>query len=173
MTTAPLARSHQKLLYSALMRCAAQSVLELAANERFLGARPAILAVLHTSGRDLTYHPHVHLLVSAGGLSSDGRFLFPRQRRFLMPARMLSVLLRNKLRAAVRRADLYDLLSERARNAFDTPWVVHAQHAAHGHRALTRSSRSERSFLYRRVLHRATHAIPPGRPRYGSTTTQR
>ena len=53
-----------------------------------------------------------------------------------MPARMLSVLLRNKLRAAVRRADLYDDLPERARNAFDTPWVVHAQHAAHGHEAL-------------------------------------
>jgi hypothetical protein len=67
----PLARAHQKKLYGLLMRCAVAALRKLARDPRYLGARPGCLAVLHTWTRAMLYHPHVHLLVTAGGLSAD------------------------------------------------------------------------------------------------------
>ena len=103
----PVARSHQKLVYDALLRCAADAIITLAADPRHLGARPAILAVLHTHGRDLGYHPHAHVLVSAAGLSLDSeRLVNPKRRDFLLPARVLSVLFRHKMRDALEQVEL-------------------------------------------------------------------
>src|ERR671919_426430 len=62
-----LARAHQKLVYGVLMTAAAAALLKLAADPRYLGARPGLLAVLQTWTRALLYHPHVHMLVTAGG----------------------------------------------------------------------------------------------------------
>ena len=67
-------RSHrnQKLLYGLLMRVSAAAVTELCAEKRLLGALPGILAVLHTWNSRLAYHPHVHLLITGGGITADG-----------------------------------------------------------------------------------------------------
>jgi hypothetical protein len=133
-TLRPVARGHQRLLYDAMLRCAADAVLTLAADPRHLGARPAILAVLHTHGRDLGYHPHAHLLVSAGGLSPDAETFVPsKHARFLLPARVLSVLFRQKIRDALERAELTDGLPDAL---WRKPWVVHAQHAGSGQQVL-------------------------------------
>lgn len=130
----PVARSHQRIVYDALLRCAADAVLTLAADPKHLGARPAVLAVLHTHGRDLGYHPHAHLLVSAGGLSTDGsRFVASKHARFLLPARVLSVLFRQKMRDALEQAGLTEQLPD---TIFCTPWVVHGQHAGSGGQVL-------------------------------------
>src|SRR6266508_1518108 len=64
-----LAWAHQKLVYGLLMTAAAAALLKLSADPRYLGARPGVLAVLHTWTRALLYHPHVHMLVTAAGLS--------------------------------------------------------------------------------------------------------
>jgi hypothetical protein len=130
----PLARSHQKIVYDALLRCAADAITTLAADPRHLGARPAVLAVLHTHGRDLGYHPHAHLLVSAGGLdATSGRFVANKYPRFLFPARVLSVLFRQKLRNVLEHAGLTQHVPG---SLWTTPWVVHAQHAGSGERVL-------------------------------------
>jgi hypothetical protein len=63
----PLARSHQKKVYGLLLRCAAKTLQKLAADSRYLGGQIGCLAVLHTWTRAMHYHPHVHLLVTAGG----------------------------------------------------------------------------------------------------------
>lgn len=126
----PLAFRHQKLVYGALMRCAAAALLKLTADPRWLGATPTILAVLHTWTRALLYHPHVHLLVSAGGLSADGqRWLAAKHPAFLVPVRALSVIFRAKLREALRRAGLLEALPTMP---WRKPWVVHAQAARSG-----------------------------------------
>jgi hypothetical protein len=131
----PVARSHQKLIYDALLRCAADAILTLANDPRHLGARPAVLAVLHTHGRDLGYHPHAHLLVSAGGLDPNAeRFVANKYPRFLFPARVLSVLFRQKLRGALERAALTNTLPDAL---WHKPWVVHAQHAGSGQQVLS------------------------------------
>lgn len=62
-----LAWAHQKKVYGLLMRCAAVTLQKLAADPRYLGARIGCLAVLHTWTRAMLYHPHAHLLVTAGG----------------------------------------------------------------------------------------------------------
>jgi hypothetical protein len=130
----PLARSHQKQVYAILLRCAAAALLKLAADPRFLGASPGILAVLHTWTRAMLYHPHAHLLVTAGGLAPDGqRWVSPPRRRFLVPARALSVIFRAKVRTALHRAGL---LSAVPASLWRRPWVVHCQHAGRGKEVL-------------------------------------
>ena len=56
-------------VYGLLMRAAAETLLEVAANPKHLGAEVGVLAVLHTWGQNLTLHPHVHCVVTGGGLS--------------------------------------------------------------------------------------------------------
>ena len=67
----PLARAHQRAVYAALLQEAAAAVQTLAADRAWVGGQVGILAVLHTWTRTLDYHPHAHLLVTAGGLARD------------------------------------------------------------------------------------------------------
>ena len=63
----PFARSHQKLVYDVLFRASAEAAQQLARDPRFVGGTLGLVGVLHTWARDLSYHPHVHYLVPAGG----------------------------------------------------------------------------------------------------------
>lgn len=65
----PLVYANQKLLYALLHRCSAETLLELSGNKKYLGATPGILQILHTWGQNLNYHPHIHCIVSGGGLT--------------------------------------------------------------------------------------------------------
>jgi hypothetical protein len=129
-----LARSHQKRVYGAMMRAAAEALLTLAADPEFLGARPGLLAVLHTWTQALLYHPHVHVLVTAGGLANDRTaWVRPRHDGFLGPGYVLAVLFRATLRDALRRTGL---LADAPRNVWNRRWVVHIQHAGSGEKVL-------------------------------------
>ncbi len=68
-----LFRSNQKVFYDLLMSLTAQCVMDVAGNPKRLAAMPGILAVLHTWTGTLEYHPHVHCLVTGGGVSPDGQ----------------------------------------------------------------------------------------------------
>jgi hypothetical protein len=130
----PIARSHQRLVYDALMRAAAEALLRVATDPQHLGARPAILAVLHTWTQDLRYHPHVHVLITGGGLAPDGTRWVPTPRPdFLFPGYVLSPVFRGKMRDALRRANLADQVAPRT---WTRDWVVHVQSAGSGHRVL-------------------------------------
>ncbi|MCP5099268.1 MAG: hypothetical protein GY943_27255, partial [Chloroflexi bacterium] len=61
-----MARSHQKLIYNLLFHASAATTQQLAQNPRWLGGNIGMMGVLHTWGRNLSYHPHVHYLVPAG-----------------------------------------------------------------------------------------------------------
>ena len=65
-----LARSNQKAVYDLLFRASAEALKKLAMDPKFLGGRIAIISVLHTWGRDLSYHPHVHYIIPGGCLST-------------------------------------------------------------------------------------------------------
>ena len=83
------------------MKTAAAALQKLTRDPRFLGAHIGALAVLHTWTRAMLYHPHVHMLVTAGGLSSDqARWVEPKNPKFLLPVRALSLIFRAKMRAA-------------------------------------------------------------------------
>jgi len=129
-----LAFAHQRVVYGVLMRSAAAALQRLAADPRDVGARVGCLAVLHTWTRAMLYHPHVHLLVTAGGLSPDGtQWIAPKNPAFLVPVQALSVIFRAKVCAGLRRAGLLDQVSP---EIWTTPWVVHAQPAGRGQRML-------------------------------------
>jgi hypothetical protein len=82
----------------------------------------------------LLYHPHVHLIVTAGGLSLDRtHWIRPKNPAFLVPVRALSVIVRAKMCAALNRAGFLD---QTPAAVWTTPWVVHAQPAANGERVL-------------------------------------
>ena len=80
---APLALRNQRLFYSLLFRAASETLLEIAADPRHLGARIGVLAVLHTWSQNLRHHPHLHCLVPAGGLALDNSRWIATRSRFL------------------------------------------------------------------------------------------
>lgn len=67
----PLLCSNQKLLYGFFHRCCAETLLELSADKKHLGATPGIIQVLHTWDQEIRYHVHMHCIISGGGLTSD------------------------------------------------------------------------------------------------------
>lgn len=69
----PLIYCNQNLLYGLLHRCCAETLLELSADKKWLGATPGIIQVLHTWNQELEYHVHIHCIVSGGGLTKDGK----------------------------------------------------------------------------------------------------
>ena len=101
---APLVLQNQKLLYSLLFRAVSQTLLEIAADPRHLGARIGFLAVLHTWSQNLLHHPHIHCVVPAGGIATDGSEWIRCRRTFFLPVRVLSRLFRGKFLAFLRDA---------------------------------------------------------------------
>ncbi|HEU4681737.1 MAG TPA: transposase [Gemmatimonadales bacterium] len=88
---------NQRVLYDLLFRCAKETLLEIAADPRYLGARIGILAVLHTWNQVMSEHPHLHCIVPGGGLSMDRRrWIGTRSPEFFLPVRVLSALFRGK-----------------------------------------------------------------------------
>ena len=69
----PLLYCNQNLLYGLLHRCCAETLLELSADKKWLGATPGIIQVLHTWNQELDYHVHMHCIISGGGLTKDGK----------------------------------------------------------------------------------------------------
>src|SRR5205814_7661933 len=99
-----LAWSHQEVLYGLLLQSAARALQRLSWDPKYVGGQLAMLAVLHTWTRALLYHPHVHLLVSAGGLSEDGQHWVPaRNPAFLVPCFALGKIFRGKFKAGLKK----------------------------------------------------------------------
>ncbi len=130
----PLARAHPQKLYRMLPSTAVAALQKLALDPRYLGARIGCLAVLHTWTRAMLYHPHVHLLVTAGGLSADGTQWIPTKNpKYLVPEGALAVIFRAKLCAAVNKAKLLHLAPPQV---WKKKWVVHCQPAGSGRKVL-------------------------------------
>lgn len=106
---------NRKKLFDLLFASAAEALLELARNPRWLGADLGITSVLHTWTRDLRFHPHVHCIVTGGGLSPDGERWISTRPDFLFPVRVLGALFRGKFLAGLVR------LRDRGELCFDGP----------------------------------------------------
>ena len=97
----PLFLANRKLLYSLLHRAASQTLLTLARDKRYLGAEPGIIQVIHTWGQNLSFHPHVHCIISGAGLTRDLK-LRKSGRGFFIPIRAASKMFRGKFMAALK-----------------------------------------------------------------------
>jgi hypothetical protein len=138
-----LALHNQKVVYQLLFQASAETLLEIAADPKHLGAQIGFLSVLHTWGQNLQHHPHVHCVIPAGGLSPDGkRWIHPRCNAFFLPVKVLSRVFRGKFVAGLKRAfrkgelffpgSLKALEGEKAfaaflRKLFRQDWVVYAK----------------------------------------------
>ncbi len=100
----PIALQNQREVYGLLFRAAAETLQQIAADPKHLGAEIGFLAVLHTWGQNLQHHPHVHCVVPGGGLSPDGSHWVPCRPGFFLPVRVLSRVFRGKLLALIRAA---------------------------------------------------------------------
>ena len=101
---APLALQNKRELYQLLLKTSAETLKEIAADPKHLGADIGIIAILHTWGQTLTHHPHVHCVVPGGGLAPDGSCWVPSRDNFFLPVRVLSRVFRGKFIAGLRTA---------------------------------------------------------------------
>jgi len=103
-TVYPLMLHHPRRLYDLLFRAAAQSLLTLAADPQRLGAQIGVTAILHTWGQNLMFHPHLHCVVTGGGLSPDGSRWIATRPGYLFPVKVLGRLFRGKFLAGLKHA---------------------------------------------------------------------
>lgn len=129
-----LCRRNDREMYNLLFESATQTLLRLGQDPGRLGARIAITAVLHTWTRELDYHPHLHCIVSAGGLSLDETEFVRGSARYLFPVAVLGILFRglflDGLKKMVKKGkvrtdgiELDPLLD----TLYQTDWVVYAK----------------------------------------------
>jgi len=139
---AQLALQNRRVFYGLLFRAVSETLLEIAADPKRLGAQIGFLAVLHTWSQNLLHHPHVHCVVPAGGIAPDGGRWIRCHPKFFLPVRVLSRVLRGKLLDFLQ--DAYDKGKLHLRGEFaafadptrfqawlstfkSTDWVVHAK----------------------------------------------
>ena len=131
-----LIRSNQKSLYSTLLREAAEALRDVARHHKDLGAEIGLMAVLQTWTRDLRYHPHVHCIVPAGGLSPDRlRWISPRREGYFLPQAALAMRFRTRLKQALLQQHP-PLLLQVPPSVWSLDWVADVQPVGTGEPAL-------------------------------------
>jgi hypothetical protein len=134
-TLRPFIRSHQRIAYQAMFKASSQALKRLAKDERFIGtALPGFTGVLHTWGRQLQYHPHIHYIVPGGGLSTGRDAWLPSRANFFVPVKALSPIYRAMWKEEMTKAGLLESIDSQV---WTIPWNVHSQATSHGHSALT------------------------------------
>ena len=127
-------RRNQRPVYKLLFEAASKTLMTLAEDDKHLGAQLGITAVLHTWTRELDFHPHLHCIVTGGGLSKDGAKWVPANSKYLFPVKVLSRLFRGLFLDGLKRAveegavrlddtDLKSLLDA----LYGSEWVVYAK----------------------------------------------
>jgi hypothetical protein len=87
---------NRKVMYDLLFRSVSETLMELANDQKYLGARIGAIGILHTWGQNLMDHPHIHCIVTGGGLSADGNHWVSCRKGFFLPVRVMSALFRGK-----------------------------------------------------------------------------
>ena len=102
----PLALRNQEIVYNLLFKAASETLKTLTQDPKHLGAEVGFIAVLHTWSQTLMDHPHLHCIVTGGGLSPDGTHWIPCKEDFFLPVRAISRLFRGKFLAYLKEAKL-------------------------------------------------------------------
>lgn len=97
----PLIYCNQKELYALFFRAAAETILELSGNPAHLGGTPGFISIMHTWGSTLSYHPHIHVLLTGGGLDADWNW-HQKTDGFFLPGKAMSTLFKGKFLSGVK-----------------------------------------------------------------------
>ena len=118
-------RGHQRLCYSALFKASSETMKKLAADEKYIGGEmPGFLGVLHTWGRQLAYHPHLHYVVPGGAYSKDHDRWHPSRIDFYLPVKAMSKIFKAKFRDEMSKSGLDSHIPQ---EVWDQDWVVNCQ----------------------------------------------
>lgn len=121
----PFCRSHQSAAYGAMFKAASGAIKKLVKDPRFVGTDlPGFTGVLHTWGRQMQYHPHLHFIVPAGGVSTDRTKWLPAGNGFYLPVRALSKIFRAKFRDQMKSQNL---IRQIAPEVWQIAWNVNCQ----------------------------------------------
>lgn len=101
-----IAFQNQREVYGLQFRAVSETLQELAANRKYLGAQIGFMSILHTWGQNLMHHPHIHCVIPGGGLTAAGKWVNARK-RFFIPVRVLSRKFRGKFLALLQQAELH------------------------------------------------------------------
>lgn len=101
---------NQKEIYSILFKAASQTIAELAQDKKYLGAQIGTTIVMHTWGQNLMFHPHVHCIVTGGGLSLDGKYWVKSRKKFFIPVKVMAKMFRGKFLCFLKEAYYSDKL---------------------------------------------------------------
>lgn len=124
----PFIRRHQRIAYSALFAASSEAMKTLAPDPRLSGGDiPGFFGVLHTWGRQLQYHPHIHYIVPGGALSSQDHRWHPSSTGFFLPVKALSRIFRAKFRDRMKQGGLFDEIPP---EVWECDWNVHCQAVA-------------------------------------------
>ena len=141
-------RAHQKLGYALLLRESAGALQDVARRPKYLGGELGFLSVLHTWGRQLQFHPHIHCVVPAGGLRAEGgRWVRPPSAGFFLPYAVLAARFRTRLRDRLRDQHPEEFAQIPA-GVWRQKWVVNVQPAGGGAGALKYLA----AYVYRTAL---------------------
>ena len=129
-----IARSNQKIVYRAMFSCAHEALRKLAKDKRFIGSsRIGYLAVLHTWGSMLQYHPHLHLVIAGGAVSEDGKQWLSSRQDLFVHTKPLTLIFKAKFRDAMKKNNLFHKIEP---SVWKEKWVVDSQSAGEGQNAL-------------------------------------
>lgn len=132
-------RSNQKKAYAALFSCAHESLKKPAKDKRFIGSsRIGYLAVLHTWGGNLQFHPHLHLVIAGGAISEENEQWLPSRKDLFVHTKPLAVIFRAKFRDAMKKAHLFDQIPA---SVWEQDWVIDSQAVGQGQNSLRYLSR--------------------------------
>jgi hypothetical protein len=139
---AAIALQNKRVVYEILCRASATTLMRLGKDPKRLGAQMGVLSVLHTWGQRLDHHPHVHCVVTGGGLALDRSSWVPCRPGFLFPVRVMGHLFRGRFLAELKAAFARDELQFHGRLAsladagafhrylkplYETDWVVYSK----------------------------------------------
>ena len=118
-------RKNQRAAYSALFKASSEAMKKLAPDEHYIGGDlPGFFGVLHTWGRTLEYHPHIHYIVPGGALSTTNGLWHPSRIDFYLPVKALSQIFKAKFRDAMKEAGLFDQIPS---DVWQIEWNVTSQ----------------------------------------------
>ena len=122
------------MLQSLLFDASSASLIELAQNPKYVGsANIGVTGVLHTWGRALNYHPHIHYIIPGGAISQDGQSWLPSRDDFFVPVKAASKIFRAKFKDSMRQCGLLDSAPT---DAWTQRWVVNCKPVGDGRKAL-------------------------------------
>ena len=134
-----VARSNQRIVYRAMFTCAHGALKKLAKDKRYVGSEKiGYLAVLHTWGSKLQYHPHIHMVIPGGAVDKDSEQWLSSRQDMFVHTKPFSIIFRAKLKDEMEKSGLLHRIDP---SVWKKDWVVHNQPAGKGENALRYLSR--------------------------------